>query len=67
MAVYTGKVNLINMSNITATVGNGIQETQILYAVSENGVAPPELVDAELKVTDGQILTFADTGSTFHI
>lgn len=67
MAVYTGKVNLINMSNITATVGNGIQETQILYAVSENGVAPPDLVDAELKVTDGQILTFADTGSTFHI
>ena len=42
MAVYTGKVNLINMSNITAAAGVGIQRTEILYASSDSGTEPPE-------------------------
>lgn len=42
MAVYTGKVNLINMSNITATAGVGIQRTEVLYASSDSGTEPPE-------------------------
>lgn len=42
MAVYTGKVNLINMSNITATTGVGIQRTEVLYATFDSGTEPPE-------------------------
>lgn len=66
MAVYTGKVNLINMSNITATAGVGIQRTEILYAISYSGVVPPDLEDVDL-TTDNGIITFASTGASFKV
>lgn len=67
MAVYTGKVNLINMSNITATAGVGIQSTRILYATSDSGAVPPDLDGVELKTNEDEILDFASTGSSFHV
>ena len=67
MAVYTGKVNLINMSNITAAAGVGIQSTRILYATSSSGTVPPDLEGVELKTSEGDILDFASTGSSFHV
>ena len=67
MAVYTGKVNLINMSNITATAGVGIQSTRILYTTSSSGTVPPDLEGVELVTIDGDILDFASTGSSFHV
>ena len=67
MAVYTGKVSLINMSNITAAAGVGIQSTHILYATSSSGIVPPDLDGVELKTSEGDILDFASTGSSFHV
>lgn len=67
MAVYTGKINLINMSNITATAGVGIQDTHILYAISNSGEVPPDLEGTELVTIEGDILDFASTGSSFHV
>ena len=67
MAVYTGKVNLINMSNITAAAGVGIQNTYILYATSNSGAVPPDLEGVDLVTTEGNILSFSSTGSSFHI
>lgn len=67
MAVYTGKVNLINMSNITATAGVGIQSTYILYAVSNSGDVPPDLEGTNLITLEGEILSFASTGFSFHV
>ena len=66
MAVYTGKVNLINMSNITATAGVGIQRTEVLYAISNSGSVPPDLVDVDLTTENG-IISFASTGSSFQV
>lgn len=67
MAVYRGKIDIVNMSNITATAGVGIQNTRILYAISNSGVVPPDLVDASLTTTEGDVLTFASTGSSFRV
>ena len=67
MAVYTGKVNLINMSDITADAGVGIQDTYILYAISDSGNVPPDLEGVELTTKEGDILDFASTGSSFHV
>lgn len=67
MAVYRGKIDIVNMSNIAATAGVGIQNTRILYAISNSGVVPPDLVDASLTTTEGDVLTFASTGSSFRV
>lgn len=67
MAVYRGKIDIVNMSNITATAGVGIQSTKILYAISNSGTVPPDLVDVELTTKEGEILSFASTGSSFHV
>lgn len=66
MAVYTGKINLINMSNITATAGVGIQRTEVLYAVANSGSVPPDLIDIKLTTKDG-VISFASTGASFQI
>ena len=66
MAVYTGKINLINMSNITATAGVGIQRTEVLYAVTNSGSVPPDLVDVKLTTKD-EVISFASTGASFQI
>jgi hypothetical protein len=34
MAKYTGNISLIDMSDITATAGVGIEKTEVKYAVS---------------------------------
>ena len=67
MAVYRGKVDIVNMSNITATAGVGIQSSRTLYVISNSGNVPPDLVDVNLTTTDGNILTFASTGATFKV
>lgn len=67
MAVYTGKINLINMSDITATVGNGIQSTLVLYAISDSGVEPPDLANVPLQTIEGDLLAFWEIGATFHL
>ena len=67
MAVYRGKIDIVNMSNIAATAGVGIQNTRILYAISNSGVVPPDLVDVSLTTTEGDVLTFASTGSSFRV
>ena len=55
------------MSNITAAAGVGIQSTRILYATSSSGTVPPDLEGVELKTSEGDILDFASTGSSFHV
>lgn len=67
MAVYRGKVDIVNMSNITATAGVGIQSSQTLYVISNSGNVPPDLVDVNLTTTTNEILTFASTGATFKV
>lgn len=67
MAVYRGKVDIVNMSNITATAGVGIQSSQTLYVISNSGNVPPDLVDVNLTTTTDEILTFASTGATFKV
>ena len=67
MAVYRGKVDIVNMSNITATAGVGIQSSRTLYVISNSGNVPPDLVDVNLTTTDGNTLTFASTGATFKV
>ena len=66
MAVYTGKINLINMSAITANVAVGIQRTEVLYAISSSNSIPPDLEDVELTTENG-IISFASTGASFQI
>lgn len=66
MAVYTGKINLINMSAITANVAVGIQRTEVLYAISSSNSIPPDLEDVELTTENG-IIGFASTGASFQI
>ena len=69
MAVYRGKIDIVNMSNITASAGVGIQRIESLYAISDSGVIPPDLVDLELTTTENPegYITFLSTGATFHI
>lgn len=67
MAVYRGKIDIVNMSNITATAGVGIQSSRTLYVISNSGNVPPDLVDVTLATTTGDILTFASTGATFKV
>ena len=66
MAVYTGKINLINMSAITANVAVGIQRTEVLYAISSSNSMPPDLEGIELTTENG-IIGFASTGASFQI
>ena len=66
MAVYTGKVNLINMSNITATAGVGIQRTEVLYATSNSGSVPPDLANVELTTENG-VISFSSIGTSFQV
>ena len=65
MAVYTGKVNLINMSNISAAVG--IQEIKILYAASSNGRVPPNFEENNLTINDNKILNFSSESTKFQL
>lgn len=66
MAVYRGKIDIVNMSNITATAGVGIQKTEVLYAISDSGSIPPDLTNVELATKDG-VISFASTGASFQI
>ena len=65
MAVYTGKLNLINMSNLSA-LAVGIQDTEILYATSNNGVTPPDLEDINF-VTNQEILSISTPDISFQV
>ena len=67
MATYKGKVSLVNMSDITASAGVGISHSKILYIVSSTGDAPPDLKESSLTSISGDILAFADLGTSFHI
>jgi hypothetical protein len=58
MAVLKGKIDLINMSDIAAVAGVGIESTEVLYAVSSNKEIPPDLSDISLTTTEGDILDF---------
>ena len=66
MAVYRGKIDIVNMSNIAATAGVGIQKTEVLYAISDSGSIPPDLTNVELATKDG-VISFASTGASFQI
>lgn len=68
MAKYTGKVSLVDMSDITANAGVGISHSRVLYALSSTGDLPPDLEGASLKINgvDGT-LSFNDLGTSFHI
>lgn len=65
MAVYTGKISLINMSEIAAAAV-GIQNTKVLYVTSDSGSVPPDLVNTDL-ITENGIISFASTGASFQI
>ena len=67
MAKYSGSVSLVNMSDITATAGRGISHSEILYAISSTGDVPPGLQDSSLVSTSGDILTFSEMGTSFHV
>ena len=67
MATYTGSISLVDMSDITATAGRGISHSKILYAVSSSGDAPPDIKNNSLVTTTGDILTFSELGTSFHI
>ena len=66
MAVLKGKIDLVNMSDITAVAGVGIKSTEVLYAVSSNKEIPPDLSDVSLTTTEGDILDFGQD-ATFQI
>lgn len=55
------------MSDITSTAGVGISNTKILYMVSSIGTVPPDLEETTLTTTEGDILSFSEIGSSFHV
>lgn len=67
MAKYIGSVSLVNISDVAATAGVGISHSKILYIISSTGNVPPDLEDVPLVSTSGDILEFADLGTSFLI
>lgn len=67
MAVYRGKIDLVNMSDITASAGVGIKNAQSYYLITDNGRVPPDLATTELITVDGNILSFSNVDSSFQI
>ena len=55
------------MSDITSTAGVGISNTKVLYTVSSIGTVPPDLEETTLTTTEGDILSFSEIGSSFHV
>lgn len=67
MAVYRGKIDLVNMSDITASAGVGIRNAQSYYLITDNGRVPPDLASTELVTIEGDILSFSSVDSSFQI
>ena len=67
MAKYIGSVSLVNISDVAATAVVGISHSKILYIISGTGNVPPDLEDVPLVSTSGDVLIFADLGTSFLI
>jgi hypothetical protein len=65
MAVYRGKIDLVNMSDITASAGVGIRNAQTYYLITDNGRVPPDLASTELITIEGDVLSFSSVDSSF--
>lgn len=66
MAKYTGKVSLVNMSDITATAGVGIERTEITYGKSASVAETPtdwKATISEVEIGAGEFLW---TKTTFY-
>lgn len=66
MAKYTGKVSLVNMSDITATAGVGIERTEITYGKSASVTETPtdwKATISEVEIGAGEFLW---TKTTFY-
>lgn len=66
MAKYTGKVSLVNMSDITATAGVGIERTEVTYGKSASVAETPidwKTTISEVEVGAGEFLW---TKTTFY-
>lgn len=66
MAKYTGKVSLVNMSDITATAGVGIEKTEITYGKSASVAETPidwKTTISEVGIGAGEFLW---TKTTFY-
>lgn len=68
MSEYTGKINLIDMSDISqGPPGVGISRTSVMYCSYKSGLIPPDLERIDLTTTSNQIIDFASTGASFRI
>lgn len=67
MVSFNGVISLVDMSDVTGEAGIGIVKTEVLYAISNSGVTPPELDSIPLSTSTNNILKFNHNNVSFLV